>query len=171
MVSIEGKLDAIHEGLKEVDQYMKYLDLDILRALGRGVVQRSKQRYRMLFTKPARKNSPGYDNKKHMYDGIYSYQNKRRKQQVVTNQATDEKTGVRYPWVHAAGARIEPKKAKVLRFQIDGKWVSSHGVTLPVRDWVERPGNQYMASEQADDDIEKVIERKIAQLKKKGILA
>lgn len=161
MVVIEGKLDAIHEGLKDIAEYTKYIDLDILRALGRGVVRRSKREY---LTKLKKRTGT-------MYKGIYSYQNKRRKQQVVTNQATDEKTGVRYPWVLAAGARIEPKAAKALRFQIDGKWISSHGVTIAPRDWVNRPGNQYMASEQADDDIEKVIERKIAQLKKKGILA
>lgn len=164
MISIEPKLDALHEGLQEIEQYTKYLDLDILRKLGSGVVKKSKSGYSGLLRKRTGR----------MYKGIYSYTDRGKKQQVVTNNATNPPTsgGVRYPWVLAHGATIQPRNGKMLTFITpDGKWRRAHSVIIPSFDWLERPGNQYMSSLQADDDIEYVVQKKIDQLKKKGVLA
>lgn len=164
MISIEPKLDALRDGLKEIEQYTKYLDLDILRKLGSGVVKKSKSEYSNTLRKRTGR----------MYKGIYSYTKRRSKEQIVTNDATNPPTsgGIRYPWVLAHGATIKPKNAKVLTFMTpDGKWRRAHSVIIPSFDWVERPGNKYMSSLQADDDIEYVVQKKIDQLKKKGVLA
>lgn len=162
MISIEAKLDAIHRGLDQVKDETKYLDLDILRKLGRGIVSKSKSTYKVLLTRQSGA----------MYKGIVSRVFKPQKIVVVSNIASNPKTGARYPFILAHGATIAPKKAKTLSFNIGGKWISTHGpIKVPVHDWIERPGNQYMSSNKADDDIEYVIEYAINQLKKKGVLA
>lgn len=163
-ISIEPKLDALHQGLQDVSEYTKYLDLDILRKLGSGAVRRVKSEYTSLLRKRTGR----------MYKGIYSYTDRSRKQQVVTNSASNPPTsgGIRYPAVLSRGAVIKPKAAKVLTFMTpDGKWRRAHSVIIPRIDWLDRPAKQYMSSLQADDDIEYVVQKKIDQLKKKGILA
>lgn len=146
MISIEGKLDAIHKGLDAVKDETKYLDLDILRKLGRGAVSASKRRYLDILHKRS----------KNFYNSIKATTSTKKKITVVTSNASNPKTGARYPWVLAAGNRLDPRSGKTLTF---GPF-----------DWVERPSNQYMSSNKADDDIEYVINYAINQLKKKGIL-
>lgn len=146
MISIEAKLEAIHKGLAAVDDELKYLDKDILRKLGRGVVQKSKQRYREVLQKRTGK----------FYNSIKPVYSNRLKAMVVSASAESER-GVRYPFVLARGFRREPRTGRK--------------VVFGERDWIERPGRQYMWSEKADDDIEYVINYAIEKLKKKGILA
>ena len=164
MISIQPKLDAIHQALIYIKDETKWLDVDIIKKLGAGVTRKAKQNYRSLFRAPKR----GRDG---MYSKITKYLDKPRRIITVTNSAANANDGVRYPFVQAHGAVIKAKKEKYLTFQIDGKWIKKQTVTLPVRDWIQRPGNQYMASMQADEDIHKVIDQKISQLKRKGILA
>lgn len=164
MIYIEEKLDAIHDGLIQIDGYTKYLDLDILRKLGAGVARKAKSNYLGIL----RKRTGA------MYKGIYYYVNKPKHQAVVTNQAANPPTtgGVRYPWVLAHGATIKAKNAKALTFMLpDGKWRRAHSVVIAPRDWIERPGNQYISSLRADQDIEDVIQKMLDKLKKRGILA
>lgn len=149
MISVQPKLEAIHEGFAEVADVLKPEKLDkyILSRLGAGVKTVSRRAIKQLV-----KQRSGA-----MYKGVYSYYNKGKRQQIVTNNATNPKNGTRYPWVLAAGKRMEPRTGHIVHFG--------------VRDWVERPGNQYIASNKADDDIEKVLNREFEKLKKKGVLA
>ena len=147
MISIEAKLDAIHQALDQVADETQYLDIDILRKLGRGVVRKSKQRYLEILHKRT----------KTFYNSIRATTSKRKRVTVVTSDATNPQTGARYPWILAAGKRMEPRTGKT--------------ITFPAFDWINRPGNQYMASNQADDDIESVIEYTLKKLKEKGVLA
>uniref|UniRef100_A0A6M3KA36 Putative tail protein n=1 Tax=viral metagenome TaxID=1070528 RepID=A0A6M3KA36_9ZZZZ len=48
-------------------------------------------------------------------------------------------TNVFYGRVHEFGATIVPKKAKALRFQVNGKWVTTQKVVIPKRPWL-KPG-------------------------------
>ena len=162
MIDLVAKLEAIHRGLDAVEDETKYLDIDILRRLGRGVVSASKSRYRSLLSRRSGT----------MYRGIKAVTWPRKRMTMVSNVAADERTKVRYPFVLAHGATIAPKHKKALTFKIGDKWVRTRKtVTLPVFDWIERPGNQYMWSNKADDDIEKVVLYAIEKLKKKGVLA
>lgn len=42
-------------------------------------------------------------------------------------------TNVKYAAVHQFGKTIKPKKAKALRFQVGGRWMSKKQVTIPAR--------------------------------------
>lgn len=151
MINIEAKLDAIHRGFEEVSDVLKPEKLDkyILSRLGAGVRTQAKRAVRSL----VRQRSGA------MYKGVFTYYNRAKKQQIVTNNAQrgEGRGGVRYPWILAAGHRLDPRSGKTL--------------TFGERDWVEGPGNRYLWSEKADDDIEKVLNRELEKLKKKGVLA
>ncbi|KKN39096.1 hypothetical protein LCGC14_0746920 [marine sediment metagenome] len=43
---------------------------------------------------------------------------------------------VAYALIHELGGRIVPKKAKVLRFKVDGQWRSAKEVTIPARPYL-----------------------------------
>jgi len=160
-ISIEAKMDAIYDAFDEVRDEVPYLTIDVVRRLGRGVVSTVKRQYGTSFKKRTGA----------MYKGIRAVTDKTKLQTEVYSGAEDAKTGARYAFVLARGAMIEPQKKKCLTFQIDGKWYRTHGSKLPARDWINRPGYQYVMSEKADDDVEKVIQQTIAKLKKKGVLA
>lgn len=146
MISIEAKLEAIHKGLDAVADELPYLDKDILRRLGRGVVQKSKQRYKEVLKK---RTGLFYNSIKPVYS--------RRLKAMVVSASAESPRGVRYPFVLAHGFRNEPRTGRKVFF---GE-----------RDWIERPGRQYMWSEKADDDIEYVINYALEKLKKKGVIA
>lgn len=147
MISVQPKLEAIHQGFAEVAEVLKPEKLDkyILSRLGAGVKTASRRAIKQLV-----KQRSGA-----MYKGVYSYYNKSKRQQIVTNNAQSSR-GVRYPWILAAGHRTIKK--------------TNMRVNFGVRDWVERPGNQYIASNKADDDIEKVLNREIEKLRKRGVI-
>lgn len=152
MIHIQQKLEAIHEGFKELDFALKPEKLDkyILSRLGAGVRTEARRAVKRLVV-----NRTGA-----MQKGVYTYYDKKKREQVVTNNAQRIGTNgkpARYPWILAAGKRLDTRSGKMLHF---GE-----------RDWVEGPGNKYVWSNKADDDIEKVINRELDKLKKKGVLA
>jgi len=148
VIRLEAKLESIHEGFSQISDILSpdKLDKFILSRLGAGVKTQARRMARQLV-----KQRTGA-----MYRGVYSYYNKRRHEQIVTNNATGA-TGGRYPWILAAGRRLDPRSGRT--------------ITFGERDWVDGPGKRYLWSNKADDDIEKVLTRELAKLKKKGVLA
>ena len=71
-----------------------------------------------------------------------------------------------YGFVHQAGTTILPKKAKVLRFQVDGKWVAAKEVRLSKKDWLHGPADRYMRSSASKTDVEKTLQKEINKLAK-----
>lgn len=148
MINLEPKLEAIHEAFADVADVLSPQKLDryILSRLGAGVKTVARKSAKQLVTQRTGA----------MYRGVYSYYNKAKRQQFVTNNATNPASGARYPWILAAGHRRDTRSGKMLSF---GE-----------RDWIEGPGNRYLYSNKADDDIEKVVNRELDKLKKRGVL-
>jgi hypothetical protein len=146
MIVIESQLEAIHEGLREVEKYSKYLDGNILKRFGAGVKSRGKKEVKALVTQRSGA----------MYKGVVYYYDAKNKRVVITNNATGGTKDARYPWILATGKRLDPRSGKTINFG--------------VRDWIERPGHQYMSSIKAEEDIQKVIDSFMRGLEKKGIL-
>ena len=155
-ISISSDMEEIKNAFAEVKEYTKYLERDVLQEVGRGTVRAIKAAY------PFRRKGD-------LYRSVKSKLTKDKKGVYVTSYAASDKN-VRYGWVLARGATIKPKSEKVLTFQVDGKWRRSHSVLLRAHDWIAAPGRAYIGSQAFEDDIEKVINRKIEQLKKKGVL-
>ena len=83
---------------------------------------------------------------------------------IVSPSATS--SGVRYGYVLAKGTTIVPKKGNTLTFQIDGKWIRKHSVTIPERDWVEKPARDYIDSPSYKAKLESLVEREIVRAEK-----
>lgn len=156
-VTISADMEEIKNAFVEVKEYTKYLERDVLSEVGRGAVRAVKKAY------PFRR-------KGELYRSVKSSLAKDKKSVYVTSYATNPKTRAKYGWVLARGATIKPKTQKVLVYQIDGKWIRSHAVLLRAHDWIAAPGRTYIGSLAFEADIEKIINRKIEQLKKKGVL-
>ena len=146
MIIIDAQLEAIHEGLKAVEEHAKWLDGNILKRLASGVKSKAKREVKALVTQRTGA----------MYKGVVYYYDAKNKRVVITNNATGGTNDARYPWILAAGRRLDPRNGKMLNFG--------------AKDWIERPGNQYMSSGKAADDIQKVIDSFMRGLEKKGVL-
>lgn len=66
------------------------------------------------------------------------------------------------------GYTLTPKTAKVLKFDINGKWITKHSIVIPSRDFVEGPVRSYIKSPAYDKRIDKILQREIDKLEKKG---
>lgn len=159
-ISIESRLDEVRSSLDKVVAESKWLELDILRALGRGVVREAKAAYKTMFRKRTGE----------FYRAIKAKTSKDKHAVYVLSDATNPKTNARYPIVLARGVTIKAKRVKMLTFGIDGKWVRRKAVSLPARDWLEGPGKRYLDSPASSADIEKVIQKTIDKLRAKGVL-
>lgn len=70
----------------------------------------------------------------------------------------------RYGFILASGARILPKAGKVLTFKVDGRWVRSHGVTVPARDWIAPAIQAYLNSPTYSNDINRTLDKEIKKI-------
>lgn len=68
----------------------------------------------------------------------------------------------------ARGFEVKPQVAKVLKFQIDGKWISKHSVSIPAHDFVEGPIKQWIGTDDYKKKIDKTLQRELDKLEKKG---
>lgn len=75
-----------------------------------------------------------------------------------------------YGYALAKGATIKAKHSDYLTFQIDGKWVKKKEVKLPARDYITEPVKKYIDSAECKLQMEKLVQREIAKLEKKGII-
>lgn len=154
IINIDTKLDAIHNGLSQLEDHLKPMVLDkkILSRLGARVKADAKRYIKGNVTQRTGA----------MYKGVFTYYNRLMRQQIVSNSAQREagspfKKAGRYPFILAAGHRLDPRTGKMLSWGF--------------KDWVEGPGIRYMRSNRANDDIQAVINRELDKLKKKGVLA
>lgn len=157
-------MEPIKKALNDIDdQYKRYVERDILLALARGAAREVKRKYSSMLNKRSG----------NLYRSVKAGLAKNKKSAYVTSNASkpygNGKT-VRYGWVLARGANVKQKKAKALRFQVDGKWVAKHSVTIPPREWITMPGNAYLHSADAQAAIDKVLNRWVEKMRAKGVL-
>ena len=83
---------------------------------------------------------------------------------IVLSDASSA-NGVHYPFVLASGAEIKPKEEDgCLTFQIDGKWIRKHSVTIPERDFMGGPAKKYLGSSEMKNDMEIYLQKKLDKL-------
>lgn len=85
---------------------------------------------------------------------------------AVYIEASARKKGVKYGYPLSIGAVINSKK--VLRFQIDGKWVSTHSFTIPPRDYVNAPIAEWARSAKFQERVDQIIDSEILKWEKKN---
>ena len=75
-----------------------------------------------------------------------------------------------YGYALAKGATIKAKHSDYLTFQVDGKWVKAHEVKLPERDYISEPVKKYIDSSECKQQMERLVQKELDKLEKKGIV-
>lgn len=75
-----------------------------------------------------------------------------------------------YGYALAKGATIKANHSDYLTFQINGKWVKKKEVKLPERDYLSEPVERYINSAECKLQMNKLVQREIDKLEKKGII-
>lgn len=157
-IQIQTDFYEVEELLKNLGKQGKNISRYILRNIGRITKNKIKKSYNIYLHKQSGD----------LYKSITSSQSKRGLYNVISANAKDDKTKVRYAYVLAQGAEIKAKNKKYLTFNVNGKWVKKKSVKLPSNEFMETPANKYLKSTQMKQDMDKYLQKKLEQLEKKG---
>lgn len=154
--SIDEAMDLI-EGLNEKDAYN----------LKRGIV-------RTLGNNTAKAVRKGFNRELHVRSGNLkksvksSMSKKKRNVYAVISPKARASNQVFYGYALAKGTTIKAKNGKVLKFNINGKWISKHSINIPKREWFAPSAMAYLNSSQHRKDVDRYVAKRIEALEKKG---
>lgn len=75
-----------------------------------------------------------------------------------------------YGYALAKGATIKANHSDYLTFQVDGKWVKTQEVRLKGIDYVSAPVKKYIDSSESKQQMERLVQKELDKLEKKGIV-
>lgn len=154
--SIKESMDLI-EGLNEKDAYN--LKKGIVRTLGNNTAKAVRR---------------GFNRELHVRSGNLkksvksSMSKKKRNVYAVISPKARASNQVFYGYALANGTTIRAKNSKVLKFNINGKWISKYSVTIPKKEWFIPSAMAYLNSPQNRRDVDKYVAKRIEALEKKG---
>lgn len=154
-ISVKADLDDVMETLSEIDGNKEKMRRRVLSGIASAVKSKVKRSYSALLHKRSGT----------LYKSIQSKVSRDGRLAIVSPSATSN--GVRYGYVLAKGTTIVPKKANTLTFQIDGKWIRKHSITLPERDWVEKPAKDYIDSPAYKAKLDSLVQKEIDKAEKR----
>lgn len=102
-----------------------------------------------------------------LYRSVTSKVSMSGKSVVISNTAVSSKATssdgrlARYGFMLASGYTIEAKTSRGLTFNIDGKWVTRHAVTVRPIDWMEPSVDRYVASAECSRRLDKALQKQI----------
>lgn len=143
-IELEPQMDEAVELLGDFVQNEQRTRRSILSQVGTKAKSKAKRDYKGILNKKTG----------NLYRSIRKYVYHNGRAAVVTAHKPGDP--VRYGFVLAHGATIEPKNHKVLTFQIDGKWYRRHQVIIKPHDFIEGPVIDYVNGSQIGRDIEKI---------------
>ena len=154
-ISVKADLDDVMKTLSEIDGNKEKMRKRVLSGIASAVKSKVKSSYRRYLNKRSGT----------LYKSIQSKVCRDGRMAIVSPSATSN--GVRYGYVLAKGTTIIPKKANTLTFQIDGKWIRKHSVTIPERDWVEKPARDYIDSPTYKAKLGSLVQKEIDKAEKR----
>ena len=154
-ISVKADLDDVMRTLSEIDGNKEKMRKRVLSGIASAVKGKVKSSYRRYLNKRSGT----------LYKSIQSKVCRDGRMAIVSPSATS--SGVRYGYVLAKGTTIIPKKANTLTFQIDGKWIRKHSVTIPERDWVEKPARDYIDSPSYKAKLDSLVQKEIDKAEKR----
>lgn len=165
--------DFVNVSLKvdfsEIDEFLDNLDD---RATRKQIIKYVLSNVTRITTNKIKKDYNLYLHKKtgNLYRNIkYKVYRRGTSSHIMSYAKSDNNVG--YPFVLAAGVEIKPKKEDgYLTFQIDGKWIRKHSVTIPEHNFLEAPAKKYLNSSEMKKDMDFYLQKKIDQLEKKGVV-
>lgn len=161
------KFIDVRADFSEVDSYLKTLESGgrtIKRYVLKNIARITKNKVKKSYNTYLHKQSGD------LYKSIKSSVSKKKDYGIVSANAGDEKTTVRYGYVLANGADIKAKKKPYLTFQIDGKWKKMKEVRVPAKNFMEEPAEKYLKSTEMKMDVDYYLDKKIQDMERKGTL-
>ncbi len=155
-ISVKADLDDVMRTLSDIEGNKERMRKRVLSGIASAVKGKVKSSYRKHLNKRSGT----------LYKSIQSKVCRDGRMAIVSPSASS--SGVRYGYVLAKGTTIVPKKAKTLTFQIDGKWIRKHSVTLPERDWVEKPARDYIDSPSYKAKLDTLVQREIDRAERRS---
>ena len=158
-VSIETDLTEAMELFNGLEKESPKIRRRLLAGVGTSVKNRAKKAARSLL-------------KKHSGNLFSSIKRRVVKsgKAVVIDAKARAANQVFYGYALAEGSKIVAKNAPYLTFQIDEKWVKVHEVKLPTKDYIVHPANEYLGSVQYREQLDRLIQKEVDRLEKKGIV-
>lgn len=156
-ISVKADLDDVMETLSAIEGNKERMRRRVLSGIASAVKSKVKSSYRSLLHKRSGT----------LYKSIQSKVCRDGRMAIVSPSATSN--GVRYGYVLAKGTTILPKKANTLTFQIDGKWIRKHSVTIPERDWAEKPAKDYIDSPAYKAKLDSLVQKEIDKAEKRKV--
>ena len=156
-ITVKADIDECLNFFSGLDVNRKAIKNKLLSAVGTGAKQAVKRNYGATLR---RRTGTLYKSifSKVKWDGTGVY---------VSNRANSGKpTGkdgrnARYGFMLAAGYTVEAKTPKGLTFNINGKWVRKHSVTVAPKDWVEPAVIRYARSADCSSRMETAFQKQI----------
>lgn len=156
-ISVKADLDDVMKSLNELDGNKDKMRKRVLSGIASSVKSKVKRSYSALLHKRSGT----------LYKSIQSKVTRDGRMAIVSPPASVN--GVRYGYVLAKGTTITAKKANTLTFQIDGKWIRKHSVTLPERDWVEKPAKNYIDSPSYKAKLDSLVQKEVDKAEKRKV--
>ncbi len=154
-ISVKADLDDVMETLSAIDGNKERMRRRVLSGIAMAVKGKVKRSYSTLLHKRSCT----------LYKSIQSKVCRDGRMAIVSPSASA--SGVRYGYVLAKGTTITAKKSNTLTFQIDGKWIRKHTITIPERDWVEKPARDYIDSPSYKAKLDSLVQKEIDKAKKR----
>ena len=163
VVSIYGDVADAMAVFNGLDVNRTAIQKKILSSVGTGGRQAIRKAYRSLL-----KRRTGT-----LYKSIKSYVRRNGSAVVFTNTADSGKnTGKggkrgRYGFMLASGYTIQPKGEHLLTFNINGKWIRKHSVTVRAKDFTEGPVERYAESMDCKNRMDTALQKQVDYWDKK----
>lgn len=158
-LSIQTDLDEAMKLFDGLEKESPKIRRRLLAGIGTTVKNKAKREYKTLL-----KQKSG-----NLYKSLKRRVIKSGKAVVIDAKARAENQ-VFYGYALAEGSTITAKNDKYLTFQIDGKWVKKESVKLPENDYISKPAERYLGSSEYRQQIDKLVQKEIDKLEKKGIV-
>lgn len=154
LVSLESDISEPIGMLKELGGRERTVLKNILSGVGTDAKAVVKRSYR---SSGLRKDTGA------LYKGISRKVTRDGKSVIVSTTARNDRQ-ILYGGALAKGSLVEAKDAKVLRFQVDGKWVSKSAVKLPQRPFITGPVLRHMGTTAFREKLDQLVEREVEKI-------
>lgn len=157
VISIEADISSAMAVFNGLEVNKKTIQKRLLSSVGTGGKQAIKRAYSSLLKKRTGT----------LYKSIKSYVKSNGSAVVFTNSADSGKnTGKggkrgRYGFMLASGYSIEAKGEHLLTFNINGKWIRKHSVTVSEKDFTQGPVERYMDSIDCQNRMDKTLQKQV----------
>ena len=156
-IRVGADISECMEFFNGLDVNKKAIQKNLLRSVGTGAKQAVKKNFNHYL-----KRRSGT-----LYKSVYSVMTRSGKSVVISNNAESGKNtakdgrAARYGFMLAAGYTVNAKEGSCLTFNINGKWIRKHSVTVRPKDWVEPPVERYVGSADCAARLDKAFQKQV----------